>query len=166
MFSFFKKKEAPVEENKTPVLTAYLSGKVIPIDEVKDEVFSSKALGDGLGIEPEGNVIVAPCAGTVLALMEGSKHAVGLTLSNGAEILIHEGIDTVNMEGEGFKYFVKEGQKVNAGDKLLQFDSEKIKAHGYETTCIFVVTNGDEYPDMKLHTGMDAVQGETVIAEF
>lgn len=57
MFSFFKKKEAPVEENKTPVLTAYLSGKVIPIDEVKDEVFSSKALGDGLGIEPEGNVI-------------------------------------------------------------------------------------------------------------
>lgn len=57
----------------------------------------------------------------------------------------------------------KEGQKVNAGDKLLQFDSEKIKAHGYETTCIFVVTNGDEYPDMKLHTGMDAVQGETVI---
>ena len=94
MFSFFKKKEAPVEENKTPVLTAYLSGKVIPIDEVKDEVFSSKALGDGLGIEPEGNVIVAPCAGTVSALMEGSKHAVGLTLSNGAEILIHEGIDT------------------------------------------------------------------------
>lgn len=116
MFSFFKKKEAPVEENKTPVLTAYLSGKVIPIDEVKDEVFSSKALGDGLGIEPEGNVIVAPCAGTVSALMEGSKHAVGLTLSNGAEILIHEGIDTVNMEGEGFKCFVKEGQKVNAGD--------------------------------------------------
>lgn len=70
--------------------------------------------------------------------MEGSKHAVGLTLSNGAEILIHEGIDTVNMEGEGFKCFVKEGQKVNAGDKLLQFDSEKIKAHGYETTCILL----------------------------
>ena len=61
---------------------------------------------------------------------------------------------------------VKEGDKVNAGDKLLSFDPEKIKAHGYETTCIFVVTNGDEYPDMKLHTGMDAVQGETVIAEF
>ena len=80
--------------------------------------------------------------------------------------MIHEGIDTVNMEGDGFEYFVKEGDKVNAGDKLLSFDPEKIKAHGYETTCIFVVTNGDEYPDMKLHTGMDAVQGETVIAEF
>ena len=61
---------------------------------------------------------------------------------------------------------VKEGDKVNAGDKLLSFDPEKIKAHGYEKTCILVVTNGDDYPDMKLHTGMDAVQGETVIAEF
>lgn len=166
MFSFFKKKEAPVEENKTLVLTAYLSGKVVPIGEVKDEVFSCKALGDGLGIEPEGNVIVAPCAGTVSVLMEGSRHAVGLTLSNGAEILIHEGIDTVNMEGEGFKYFVKEGQKVNAGDRLLQFDPDKIKEHGYETTCILVFTNGDEYPDLQLNTGMDAIQGETVIAEF
>ena len=61
---------------------------------------------------------------------------------------------------------VKEGDKVSAGDKLLSFDPEKIKAHGYEKTCILVVTNGDDYPDMKLHTGMDAVQGETVIAEF
>ena len=98
--------------------------------------------------------------------MEGSRHAVGLTLANGVEILIHEGIDTVNMEGDGFEYFVKEGDKVNAGDKLLSFDPEKIKEHGYEKTCILVVTNGEDYPDMKLHTGMDAVQGETVIAEF
>lgn len=166
MFSFFKKKGTPAEENKTPVLKAYLSGKVIPIEEVNDGVFSSKALGDGLAIRPENNVITAPCAGTVSVLMESSRHAVGLTLSNGVELLIHEGIDTVNMEGEGFKYFVKEGQKVSAGDKLLEFDPEKIKEHGYETVCILVVTNGDDYPDMKLHTGMDAVQGETVIAEF
>ena len=124
MFSFFKKKQAPAEENKPFVVKAYLSGKVVPIEEV------------------------------------------GLTLANGVEILIHEGIDTVNMKGDGFEYFVKEGDKVNAGDKLLSFDPEKIKAHGYEKTCILVVTNGDDYPDMKLHTGMDAVQGETVIAEF
>ena len=156
MFSFFKKKQAPAEENKPFVVKAYLSGKVVPIEEVKDEVFSSKALGDGLAIEPEENSV----------LMEGARHAVGLTLANGVEILIHEGIDTVNMEGDGFEYFVKEGDKVSAGDKLLSFDPEKIKAHGYEKTCILVVTNGDDYPDMKLHTGMDAVQGETVIAEF
>ena len=155
MFSFFKKKQAPAEEKKAFVVKAYLSGKVVPIEEVKDEVFSSKALGDGLAIEPVENVIVAPCDATV-----------GLTLANGVEILIHEGIDTVNMEGDGFEYFVKEGDKVSAGDKLLSFDPEKIKAHGYEKTCILVVTNGDDYPDMKLHTGMDAVQGETVIAEF
>ena len=109
MFSFFKKKQAPAEENKPFVVKAYLSGKVVPIEEVKDEVFSSKALGDGLAIEPEENVIVAPCDATVSVLMEGSRHAVGLTLANGVEILIHEGIDTVNMEGDGFEYFVKEG---------------------------------------------------------
>ena len=130
MFSFFKKKQAPAEEKKAFAVKAYLSGKVVPIEEVKDEVFSSKALGDGLAIEPVENVIVAPCDATVSVLMEGSRHAVGLTLA------------------------------------LLSFDPEKIKAHGYEKTCILVVTNGDDYPDMKLHTGMDAVQGETVIAEF
>lgn len=166
MFSIFKNKENSAEENQTPVLKAYLSGKVIPIEEVKDEVFSSKALGDGLAIEPEGNIVIAPCAATVSLLMDDSKHAVGLILSNGAELLIHEGIDTVNMQGDGFRYFVKQGQKVKAGDKLLQFDPEKIKAHGYEKTCILVFTNGDEYPDMKIHTGMDAVQKETVIVEF
>lgn len=166
MFSIFKNKENSAEENQTPVLKAYLSGKVIPIEEVKDEVFSSKALGDGLAIEPEGNIVTAPCAATVSLLMDDSRHAVGLTLSNGAEVLIHEGIDTVNMQGDGFRYFVKQGQKVKAGDKLLEFDPEKIKAHGYEKTCILVFTNGDEYPDMKIHTGMDAVQKETVIVEF
>ena len=93
MFSFFKKKQAPAEENKPFVVKAYLSGKVVPIEEVKDEVFSSKALGDGLAIEPEENVIVAPCDATVSVLMEGSRHAVGLTLANGVEILIHEGIE-------------------------------------------------------------------------
>ena len=148
MFSIFKNKENSAEENQTLVLKAYLPGKVIPIEEVKDEVISSKALGDGLAIEPEGNIVTAPCAATVSLLMGDSKHAVGLTLSNGAELLIHE------------------GQKVKAGDKLLEFDPEKIKAQGYEKTCILVFTNGDEYPDMKIHTGMDAVQNETVIVEF
>ena len=100
MFSFFKKKQAPAEEKKAFAVKAYLSGKVVPIEEVKDEVFSSKALGDGLAIEPVENVIVAPCDATVSVLMEGSRHAVGLTLANGVELLIHEGIDTVNMEGD------------------------------------------------------------------
>ena len=128
MFSFFKKKQAPAEENKPFVVKAYLSGKVVPIEEVKDEVFSSKALGDGLAIEPEENVIVAPCDATVSVLMEGSRHAVGLTLANGVEILIHEGIDTVNMEGDGFEYFVKEGDKVKAGDTLVILEAPDVMA--------------------------------------
>ena len=128
MFSFFKKKQAPAEENKPFVVKAYLSGKVVPIEEVKDEVFSSKALGDGLAIEPGENVIVAPCDATVSVLMEGSRHAVGLTLANGVEILIHEGIDTVNMEGDGFEYFVKEGDKVKAGDTLVILEAPDVMA--------------------------------------
>lgn len=166
MFSFFRKEETSEKENQTIAMKAYLSGKVMPINEVKDEVFSSKALGDGLAIEPNNNIIIAPCDGIVSMLMEESGHAVGLTLENGAEILIHEGIDTVNMQGEGFCYFVKEGQKVKAGDRLLQFDSERIKKHGYSTACILIITNWIDYPNMKLYTGIDAVQGETIIAEF
>ena len=97
--------------------------------------------------------------------MDDSKHAVGLTLSNGAELLIHEGIDTVNMQGDGFRYFVRQGQKVKAGDKLLEFNPEEIKAQGYEKTCILVFTNGDEYPDMKIHTGMEAEESDTLYGE-
>ena len=134
MFSFFKKKQAPAEENKPFVVKAYLSGKVVPIEEVKDEVFSSKALGDGLAIEPEENVIVAPCDATVSVLMEGSRHAVGLTLANGVEILIHEGIDTVNMEGDGFEYFVKEGDKV-----------------AQETSCFHLILRRSKNTDMRKH---------------
>ena len=99
MFSFFKKKQAPAEENKPFVVKAYLSGKVVPIEEVKDEVFSSKALGDGLAIIPSGELICAPCAGTISMVAEGSNHAVGMTLANGAEILIHVGLDTVSLNG-------------------------------------------------------------------
>lgn len=164
MLSFFKKKkdEAPVSNN---VLKAFLSGKVIPIEEVNDPVFSSKMLGDGLAIEPASELIVAPCDGVISTVMLESKHAVGITAANGMELLIHEGVDTVALNGEGFELFVNEGDKVKAGDKLIKFDAELIKSKGCPATCILAVTNSDEFPNMKLHTGMDAVVGETVILE-
>ncbi|MBQ8816157.1 MAG: PTS glucose transporter subunit IIA [Lachnospiraceae bacterium] len=164
MFSFFKKKkdEVPVNPNE---LKAFLTGKVIPIEEVNDPVFSSKMLGDGLAIEPASELIVAPCDGVVSTVMADSKHAVGITAANGMELLIHEGIDTVSLNGEGFRLFVNEGDHVKAGDKLIQFDAKLIQSKGYPITCILAVTNSDDYPNMKLHTGIDAVVGETVIAE-
>ena len=161
MLSFFKKKdEAP---NKA--LKAFLSGKVIPIEEVNDPVFSAKILGDGLAIEPESELIVAPCDGVISTVMLESKHAVGITAANGMELLIHEGVDTVSLNGEGFELFVNEGDNVKAGDKLIKFNAKFIKSKGYPATCILAITNSDEFPNMKLHTGIDAVVGETVIVE-
>ncbi len=161
MLSFFKKKEETVKE-----LKACLSGTVIPIEEVEDEMFASKTLGDGVGIRPGSNIVTAPCDGVISVVMQSSKHAVGMTLNNGAEILIHVGLDTVNMEGEGFTLFVKEGDKVKAGEKLLQFEPELIISKGYKTTTVIVVTNTDEFPDAKYISGMEARQNETEIMVF
>ena len=164
MLSFFNKKknETTVSSNN---LKAFLSGKVISIENVKDPVFSAKILGNGLAIEPENELIIAPCDGVISTVMADSKHAVGITAENGMELLIHEGIDTVALNGEGFELFVKEGDNVKEGDKLIHFDAKLIKSKGYQTTCILVVTNSDDFPNIKLHTGMDAIVGETVIVE-
>lgn len=162
MLSFFKKKKDEASANE---VKAFLSGKVIPIEEVADPVFSGKMLGDGLAIEPTSELIVAPCDGVISTVMPDSKHAVGITAANGMELLIHEGIDTVSLNGEGFELYVNEGDKVKAGDKLLKFDAEFIKSKGFQITCILAVTNSDDYPNMKKHTGIDAVVNETLILE-
>lgn len=164
MLSFFNKKKNETTVS-TYTLKAFLSGKVIPIEEVNDSVFSAKILGDGLAIEPENELIIAPCDGVISTVMADSKHAVGITAENGMELLIHEGIDTVALNGEGFELFVKEGDNVKEGDKLIRFDQELIKSKGYQTTCILVVTNSDDFPNLKLYTGIDAVVGKTVIVE-
>lgn len=164
MLSFLKKNKVAEPANPN-VLVAFLSGKVLPMEEVKDPVFSSKMLGDGLAIEPSSELIIAPCDGVISTIMETSKHAVGITAANGMELLIHEGIDTVALNGEGFELYVKEGDTVKAGDKLIRFDSKLIKSRGYQTCCVLAVTNSDDYPDMRLHTGIDAIAGETVLVE-
>ncbi len=161
--SFFKKKasEEPVKE-----LTAFVPGEVIPITEVKDQVFSTKVLGDGVAIQPAAQVITAPCDGVISMADEDSKHAIGMTLNNGAEILLHIGLDTVSLNGEGFRVFAKKNAKVKRGDKLLEFDKKFIEEKGFETTCVLVVTNSDDYSDTEYISGMKAVQNETVICRF
>jgi len=160
---FFKKK---TKEEPVKVLKAFVSGKVIPITEVNDQVFSSKALGDGVAIKPFAQTITAPCAGTISLVAEDSNHAIGMTLNNGAEILLHIGLDTVSLNGEGFRVFVKAGDKVEQGDKLMEFDKTFIESKGLETTCILVVANADDYPDTEYVSGMEAVQNETDICRF
>ena len=146
-------------------VTAPLSGRVIPMEEIPDQVFSQGILGEGVGIEPTGNVVVAPVDATVCSVIEDSRHAVGLTLDNGAELLIHVGIDTVSMNGDGFQHHVKEGDRVHLGDKLITFDPEKIKAAGHPTTTAFLVTDpGDLAPTFE--TNVDAQAGRTVVIRF
>ena len=146
-------------------VTAPLSGRVIPMEEIPDQVFSQGILGEGVGIEPTGNVVVAPADATVCSVIEDSRHAVGLTLDNGAELLIHVGIDTVSMNGDGFQLYVKEGDRVHLGDKLITFDPEKIKAAGHPTTTAFLVTDpGDLAPTFE--TNVDAQAGRTVVIRF
>ena len=143
-------------------LKAPLSGHVIPMEQIPDQVFSQGVLGQGVGIEPTGNVVVAPADATVSTVIEDSKHACGLLLDNGVELLIHVGMDTVTMGGDGFQLHVKEGDRVHVGDKLITFDPEKIKAAGHPTTTAFVITEPGS-AHFNFHTGLDAQAGETAI---
>ena len=116
-------------------------GRILDITEVKDEVFSAKMMGDGIAVEPEGNEIIAPCDAKV-TLVAGTRHAIGLEAS-GVELLIHVGLDTVELEGKGFEVNVKEGAMVIKGDKLMSFDREYIVSQGKPLTTMLVLTNMD-----------------------
>ncbi len=153
-------------ETVADAVYAPLSGKVIPIDDVPDEVFSQKVLGDGIAIEPTETVVVAPCDAEVSVVMEGSNHACGLKLANELEILIHVGINTVDMNGDGFKMFVSVGDKVKKGDKLIEFSPEKIKAAGHPTTTVVCVTEEGSAQQIEFSSGMDGLAGETKLISW
>ena len=131
-----------VEEVKSAEVTelkAFATGDVIALKEVNDGVFSAGTMGEGCAIIPENETVYAPADATVNLLMQESRHACGLKLANGAQILLHIGIDTVAMKGDGFEYLVKEGQKVSAGTPLIKFDKKKISEAGYVDTIICVI---------------------------
>ena len=146
-------------------LKAFVSGKVIPVSKVADPVFSSKAMGDGIAIRPDAQEITAPCDGEI-SMIADTGHAIGITLSNNAELLIHVGLDTVSLNGEGFRILVTEGKNVTQGTKLLEFDKALIESKGLSTDCIMVLTNTDDFPNVQFQSGIDAIQNETVIGTF
>lgn len=137
----FKKSNMAEEIQESSYLIAPVGGKIINIEEVDDDMFSSKALGDGVAIEPEGEIIVAPANCKVISASEKMKHALGLQLSNDMEILIHIGIDTVVMNGDGFELLIKEDAVVKEGTPLVRFNKEKILKNGCKTTVLMIVTN-------------------------
>lgn len=159
---------APSAAATDRVLLAPLSGTVRPITEMPDPVFSSKAMGDGLAIEPAAgaDTVVAPADATVAATMPGSNHAIGLVLDDGMELLVHVGVDTVEMGGDGFACLVEQGQRVSAGQPLMTFSAEKIRAAGHPTAVAFVVTGEGSATGLALLDGMYAEAGVTTVATY
>lgn len=146
MFSFFKKKdEDPVPVNTIQAsdddIVAIADGKMIPLEEVKDEVFSQKMMGDGVAFELSGDVIVSPCNGLLEAVFP-TGHAYGITMANGVVLMVHIGINTVNSEGNGFRILVKQGDMVKAGDPLVKLDMKKLKEE-YDMTAMLIVTDAN-----------------------
>ena len=149
-------------ENNEKILYAPIQGNIIARESIPDETFASGMLGDGVGVEPELGEVVAPCDGEITSLAE-TLHAIGITGANGMEILIHIGIDTVKMNGDGFKAFVKEGEHVKSGQKLLTFDMTKIKAAGYNTTSAVLLINSSDYPHFNILKTGSTKQMEKII---
>ncbi len=140
-------------------LCAFTSGEVIPLSQVKDEVFSTETLGKGFAIKSECGRIYSPCNGTIESVFD-TKHAVNIVSESGAEVLIHVGIDTVKLGGRFFEAHVRDGDKIKVGDTLLTFDDEAISGEGYDTTAVMVVCNSDDYEEITL-----LKEGKTSIGE-
>lgn len=155
-FDAFKKKETEI------VIYAPIKGKCVSIKEVSDPTFSEEILGKGIAIIPEDGKVYAPADGVVTTMFP-TGHAVGLTTDQGVELLVHVGLDTVALKGDGFHIACKENQKVKRGDLLMEADLEKIKAAGYEVITPVVICNSAEYAEVTGYTGMDVNPGDKVI---
>lgn len=161
-------KVKPEEDNEnistgtSQEIYAPLTGKMIPLTEVKDEVFSSESMGKGVAVIPSEGKIYAPFDGKVEAMFP-TGHAVGLVSNDGVEVLIHIGIDTVNLDGKGYKKLVEQDAQVKKGQPLIEFDIDVIKAAGYDVTTMVIVSNTDEYEDVCPETCNKIKAGDTVI---
>lgn len=145
MFNLFNK-------NKPVPILAAMTGDVIDITQVPDEMFADKIIGDGIAINPTDGVVVSPVKGEIIQVFP-TKHALGIKTKEGLEILIHIGIDTVELKGEGFKTYIKAGDKVEAGDKLLKIDLDFIKKSGKSTISPIIITNMEKVKNIFKQSG-------------
>ncbi|GMA08677.1 PTS glucose transporter subunit IIA [Tetragenococcus halophilus subsp. flandriensis] len=158
MFKIFKK-------NKNVDLYAPVSGELIALESVSDQVFSSKMMGEGVAFEITEDFIYAPCDGTISLLPE-TLHAFGLTAKNDAEILIHIGLDSVNLNGEGFTKLVSQGDQVKKGTAIIQVDRQLLQEKNIVTTTPMVITNSDAYQNFKqVEQNSSVKSGETIVME-
>ena len=147
MFNKLKEKMLK-KENKGIFIGSPIEGEAVSLKEVNDPTFAQEMLGKGIAIKPSKGRVVAPVDGEITILFE-TKHAISIVSEQGVELLIHIGLDTVNLKGENFKTYVKAGDKVKSGDLLIEFDTEKIKEAGYDTITPIVICNTFEFTDVK-----------------
>ncbi|AKN33612.1 PTS glucose transporter subunit IIA [Clostridium carboxidivorans P7] len=141
------------------------SGKVLELSEVPDEVFANKLAGDGVAIDCSGDTIVSPADG-VLTIIFKTNHAFAVTLDNGVEILVHIGIDTIQVDGEGFQRIAKEGSRVKAGDPIIKIDREIIKEKGFSLITPVLIVNGDRVKNIDKNVGVNVSAGEDIIFTY
>lgn len=160
MFDSLKKM---FEKNaKTISLKAVEDGRTIPMDEVNDQTFAQELLGPGIAIVPSNGTVVSPINGTIATVMD-TKHAVCIQGEDGLELIVHAGLDTVELNGKYYQTYKEIGDQVKVGDVLLEFDLEEITKAGYDVTTPIVITNLGDYKITKCLTGQQVKAGEEVI---
>lgn len=158
-FKLFNKKRKDVEIR----ITAPMNGEVVALEDVPDPVFSQKMMGDGIAVTPTDGKVCAPADAKVMHVFP-SKHAIGLLLADGTEVLIHIGLETVGLKGEGFTLHVDKDQDVKQGELLIEFDLDYVKEHAVSLVTPIIITNGEESGKTLVKTSeVNAVQGETVL---
>ncbi|AGF58812.1 PTS system glucose-specific IIA component [Clostridium saccharoperbutylacetonicum] len=159
MFNIFNKK-------KNKRLYAFATGVSVDLKDVQDEVFSQKMMGEGIAIKPSEGKIYSPCDGTIVVVMKESKHAVGIKTKDGVESLIHVGIDTVTLNGEGFELHCEEGKAVKKGDLLISFDRNFIKEKGLDDITMLIISNANDNKITNFNVGKDMKAKESPLIEF
>lgn len=150
------------QNHKSEVIYSPLNGEVVKLSEVNDPTFSQELMGKGIAIEPSKGRVVSPVNGVVAALF-GTKHAIALQSDDGAEILIHIGIDTVELEGRYFDAKVEQGKRVTVGELLIEFDVEGVKKEGYDFVTSIVITNTASYRDIKVTDKKEVVERDSLM---
>jgi glucose-specific phosphotransferase system IIA component len=157
----FAKKEVVQEE----IVMAPVSGTIRQLEEVPDPVFSQKMMGEGIAIEPSDGIVVAPFDGEIVQLFP-TKHAIGLKGKSGLEILIHIGLETVTLDGEGFEAFIKQGDHVKLGEKLVEFEMDVIKEKASSMITPIIMTNGDAIEKFDMTKDTTVVAGESKLIDI
>ncbi|EMN8355100.1 PTS N-acetyl glucosamine transporter subunit IIABC [Klebsiella pneumoniae] len=159
------KPQAVANAKTVESLVSPITGDVVALEQVPDEAFASKAVGDGIAVKPTSNIVVAPAAGTVVKIFN-TNHAFCLETNNGAEIVVHMGIDTVALEGKGFKRLVEEGTDVKAGEPILEMDLDFLNANARSMISPVVCSNSDDYSALVILASGKVVAGQTLLYEI